>query len=250
CRAAGLSPDSVGDLAAARRSLAAPAGAAPFRLVLMDANLPGIDCAAWVGEMRAADLVPVLSCTTLGRDALVLGLAGAGLAEVPLLVKPVLPASGIPTLLRALGHAVAAPGAAHVDAAQAPAGDHWMPGLRVLLVDDHEINQELACEILRAAGILVSVADNGREAIEQLRREPFDLVLMDCQMPVMDGYEATLAIRADASIARLPILAMTANVMSGDRDRALASGMNDHIAKPIDIDAMFETLARWAPRPG
>ncbi len=73
-------------------------------------------------------------------------------------------------------------------------------------------------------------------------------MLMDCQMPVMDGYEATIAIRADASIARLPIIAMTANVMSGDRDRALASGMDDHIAKPIDIDAMFATLARWAPR--
>jgi CheY-like chemotaxis protein len=123
-----------------------------------------------------------------------------------------------------------------------------MPGLRVLLVDDHEINQELACEILRAAGVLVGVASHGRDAIERLRREEFDLVLMDCQMPVMDGYEATIAIRADASIARLPIIAMTANVMSGDRDRALASGMDDHIAKPIDIDAMFATLARWAPR--
>ena len=120
-------------------------------------------------------------------------------------------------------------------------------GARVLLVDDNEINRELALEILGDAGMLVTQAVHGVQALELLHARPFDIVLMDCQMPVMDGYEATVAIRREARWAALPVIAMTANVMSGDRERALASGMNDHIAKPIDIDAMFATLSRWLP---
>jgi CheY-like chemotaxis protein len=96
----------------------------------------------------------------------------------------------------------------------------------------------------------VVLAVNGREALDVLARDSdFDGVLMDCQMPVMDGFEATRAIRADPRWARLPVLAMTANAMAGDRERVLAVGMNDHISKPIDVDEMFATMARWI-RPG
>jgi CheY-like chemotaxis protein len=102
--------------------------------------------------------------------------------------------------------------------------------------------------------MVVTVAEDGRQALDVLAREgEFDGVLMDCQMPVMDGYEATRELRRDARWQKLPVIAMTANAMAGDRERALGAGMNDHIAKPIDVQAMFDTIARWvrpAARPG
>jgi CheY-like chemotaxis protein len=118
-------------------------------------------------------------------------------------------------------------------------------GARVLLVEDNEINQELAIELLGRVGIAVTVAGDGRQALDALQRERFDGVLMDCQMPVMDGYAATRALRQRAELKEMPVIAMTANAMSGDREKALAAGMDDHIVKPIDIDAMFATMARW-----
>jgi len=118
-----------------------------------------------------------------------------------------------------------------------------------LLVEDNEINREVALELLTDEGIEVEVATNGRQALEILKRERFDGVLMDCQMPVMDGYAATRTLREWPQTRELPVIAMTANAMVGDREKALAAGMNDHIAKPIVIDEMFSTLARWlAPR--
>ncbi len=120
-------------------------------------------------------------------------------------------------------------------------------GRHVLLVEDNEINQELALELLGNAGIEVSVACDGREALALLERQRFDLVLMDCQMPVMDGYEATRALRTDTRFRGLPIVAMTASAMVGDREKALAAGMDDHLSKPIDVAEMYATIARWIP---
>jgi len=120
-----------------------------------------------------------------------------------------------------------------------------LAGTRLLLVEDNPVNQELACELLRRAGIEVVVADNGARALEMLEQQTFDGVLMDCQMPELDGYEATRRLRQDARWAQLPVIAMTANAMVGDRDKALAAGMNDHIAKPIKLAQLFGTLARW-----
>jgi CheY-like chemotaxis protein/HPt (histidine-containing phosphotransfer) domain-containing protein len=97
--------------------------------------------------------------------------------------------------------------------------------------------------------MVVRVAVNGREALDMLARQHFDGVLMDCQMPVMDGYEATRALREQPQWRDLPVIAMTANAMAGDRDKALAAGMNDHIAKPIRINDLFTTLARWVRSP-
>lgn len=118
-------------------------------------------------------------------------------------------------------------------------------GTRLLLVEDHEMNRQFALEILGRAGIAVDLASNGQEALDKIHCTPYDGVLMDCQMPVMDGFEATRKIRAEIRFTSLPIIAMTANAMAGDRERCLAAGMNEHIAKPIDIDKMFQTLARW-----
>ena len=120
-----------------------------------------------------------------------------------------------------------------------------LAGARVLLVEDNVVNQELAVELLTDAGIVVSVAADGREALAWLARQEFDGVLMDCHMPVLDGYDATRAIRAQPRLRNLPVIALTTNVQPADRERALAAGMNDHIPKPIDVERMFETIARW-----
>ena len=118
-------------------------------------------------------------------------------------------------------------------------------GARILLVEDNPINRELALEVLSGAGIVVTVACDGQEALDALGRQRFDGVLMDCQMPVLDGCAATRALRRQPQLRDLPVIAMTANAMVGDRDKVLAAGMNDHIAKPIQLDELFATLARW-----
>ena len=120
-------------------------------------------------------------------------------------------------------------------------------GARVLLVEDNELNQQVALELLGAAGVQVAIASNGEQGVRCVQETAYDLVLMDLQMPVMDGLEATRRIRALPGFATLPILAMTANAMSGDRQRSLEAGMNDHITKPIDPDQLFDVLLRWLP---
>jgi PAS domain S-box-containing protein len=116
---------------------------------------------------------------------------------------------------------------------------------RILLVEDNEINLELAMELLSMSGLQISVAHNGQEAIDALLEQEFDGVLMDCQMPVMDGYEATRRIREIDRFRDLPIIAMTANTMKGDREKVLEVGMNDYIAKPLDPDLMLSIMAKW-----
>lgn len=120
-----------------------------------------------------------------------------------------------------------------------------LQGSRVLLVEDNAVNQMIVCEILEGSGITVVTANNGLEALSLLAQEEFDCVLMDCQMPVMDGLEATRKIRDQERLKNLPILALTANAMVGDREKVIAAGMNDHIAKPIDIPHLMEMLTHW-----
>ncbi|MBF0257043.1 MAG: response regulator, partial [Gammaproteobacteria bacterium] len=118
-------------------------------------------------------------------------------------------------------------------------------GAKVLVVEDNLINQELAFELLSSNGLLVETVDNGAEAVELLDRVAFDGVLMDCQMPVMDGYEATQRLRQNQRHARLPVIALTANMMRGDKERCLQAGMNDFIGKPINADELFIILGKW-----
>ncbi len=120
-----------------------------------------------------------------------------------------------------------------------------LEGARVLLVEDNEINQQVAMEILADAGLIVSLANNGQEAVDAVEANRFDAVLMDVQMPVMDGYTATRTIRRDPRFKDLPIIAMTAHAMAGDQEKSTAAGMNDHVTKPIDPEQLFATLARW-----
>jgi two-component system, sensor histidine kinase and response regulator len=119
--------------------------------------------------------------------------------------------------------------------------------LNILLVEDNELNQRLAGVILNKRGHQVDVAENGQRALEFLAKNKYDLVLMDCQMPVMDGYEATRCLRANTPAVqnpRVPVIAMTANARQSDRDRCLEAGMNDFIAKPINQTQMVEVIER------
>jgi PAS domain S-box-containing protein len=129
-----------------------------------------------------------------------------------------------------------------------PDGNKRIQGARVLLVDDHPVNLMVGKGILSAAGMLVDTAKNGREAVERVTNDgPFDAVFMDIQMPILDGYEASREIRKKGLFDDLPIIAMTANAMAGDRELCLEAGMNDHLAKPIDVDELNKKLRQWIP---
>ncbi len=118
----------------------------------------------------------------------------------------------------------------------------------VLLVEDNLINQQVASELLRSAGYEVDLADNGQIALEMVEQRQYDAVLMDIQMPVMDGLTATRELRKKYDRETLPIIAMTAHAMSGDREKSLAAGMNAHITKPIMLNELFDTLSEWVGR--
>ncbi|CAK0763538.1 two-component system, sensor histidine kinase and response regulator [Gammaproteobacteria bacterium] len=130
------------------------------------------------------------------------------------------------------------------DSAEIMADFLGLAGKHVLLIEDNIVNQQVAMELLKLIGVVVEVANNGLEALELLKTRRYDAVLMDVQMPVMDGYEATRRIRRDIRLD-VPIIAMTANAMVGDREKCLHAGMNDHVAKPIDPQHLFQTLQRW-----
>ncbi|MBF0127345.1 MAG: response regulator [Magnetococcales bacterium] len=124
--------------------------------------------------------------------------------------------------------------------------DRSLDGAHLLLAEDNELNQQVASELLARAGVRVTIVQNGQEAVDRVARERFDGILMDLQMPVMDGLDATRAIRLGGFRgAELPIIAMTANAMAKDQEACLAAGMNDHIAKPIDPDTLYAVLAKW-----
>jgi signal transduction histidine kinase/CheY-like chemotaxis protein len=250
-RALGLDADAAaGGEEALRRVMQADAGDRPYQLLLLDWKMPGMDgvaCAqALVDRAGLRHPAPVvLMATAFGRDEVRQHLAERRLTVGALLTKPVTPSSLLDACITALGRVPFAPtrstrrADALLDRRAALAGAH------ILLVEDNAINRELAVDLLGRAGVDVSVACDGQEALDMLERERFDAVLMDCQMPRMDGYAATRALRQQPALRTLPVIAMTANAMVGDREAVLAAGMDDHIAKPIVVDEMFATLARW-----
>lgn len=225
----------------------------PFALVLLDWKMPGMDGVETATAIAAAGLEHPPSrvmVTAFGREQQEIGSLDELFKAV--VHKPVTPSALLDGVMQALKGEVLErrrPRLREDDALDR------IRGARLLLVEDNAVNRELAEDLLRQAGIEVVTAGNGHEAIDYLARHEVDGVLMDCQMPELDGYEATRALRADPRHAELPIIAMTADAMAGDRERALAAGMDDHVSKPINVRLLFQTLARWvtpkqpAPRP-
>jgi CheY-like chemotaxis protein len=219
----------------------------PYDLVLLDWKMPGMDgveCARHL-TLEYARPPTVLMITAFGRDEAMRRLLAQQVTVRAVLAKPVTPSSLHDAVAAALEKSPRTDSRQVQREESLLAHQARLRGARILLVEDNAINQELALELLSSAGLAVTVADNGQRALEILAGQTFDGILMDCQMPVLDGYEATRILRRDPRWKRLPVIAMTANAMTGDRDKVLAAGMNDHIAKPINVELMFAIMARW-----
>jgi len=161
------------------------------------------------------------------------------------LLKPVSPSMLFDATMQAFGEAVPEISRITQKKEQEAEALKHIQGARLLLVEDNEINQQVAKEILEGVGLNVTLANDGQEAVNAVKESNYDAVLMDIQMPVMDGYTATREIRKDEHFKELPIIAMTAHAMAGDEDKSLEAGMNGHVAKPIDPDQLFSTLQKW-----
>ena len=220
-------------------------------LLVIDWKMPGMDgieTTRRINEITATDHIPaVIMATAYCCDEIMQLSKDAGIKSV--LPKPLSPSA----FHNALAEVFNLSGAPKVrkrgkDFQAADLVRH-LKGAAILLVEDNEVNQLVAVRILRKAGFQVTVASNGLEALEHLAKEKFDLVLMDIQMPVMDGLTATAEIRKDSKFKDLPIVAMTAHAMAQDRELSLTAGMNDHIVKPLDLGELFECLAKWIKKP-
>jgi PAS domain S-box-containing protein len=219
----------------------------PFKLVIMDwkmSGLDGIETARRIKSHRSLRAIPaIIMATAYGREEIMRQAEKAGLEGF--LIKPINASVLLDTIVLAFSQETVEEGDSGRGVVDARQDIERLSGTRVLLVEDNVINQQVAKEILEGAGIAVSLADNGRQGVEAVARGDFDAVLMDIQMPVMDGYAATREIRRSRHHQDLPIIAMTAHAMSGDADKSIAAGMNDHVTKPIDPDQLFAALKRW-----
>jgi two-component system sensor histidine kinase/response regulator len=218
--------------------------ARPYDILFIDWQMPGLDgieTGKRIIALHDLNTSPhLVMVTAYGREDVLKQAEQGGFSNV--LIKPVTSSILFDTAVAALGAEVEATEAEPA----APAFDlEQLHGVRVLLVEDNEINQEVAIGQLEDAKVSVDLAENGADAVRMVRENTYDVVLMDMQMPIMDGIEATKTIRSDPRFQSLPIIAMTANAMASDRELCLQAGMNDHIAKPIDPDQLFTVLIHW-----
>jgi two-component system sensor histidine kinase/response regulator len=249
----GLKVDAAASgLMALQRIREGEARGEPYEIAFVDWQMPGMDgieTGQQIRRMPISRQPRLVMATAFAREEAARAVGSGDFNGI--LTKPLNASMVFDETARQLGADRAAPPPMREpDAGTARAGLLLLRGARVLLAEDNEINQQVACELLQDAGLEVEVAGNGRIALERLTESSYDLVLMDMQMPEMDGLAATRAIRAIPGFAKLPIVAMTANAMASDREKCLAAGMNDHVAKPIEPDELWRVIARWvAPRP-
>jgi len=217
----------------------------PYDIVFMDWRMPGMDGLQASRHIKNDETLrhhpAIVLVTAFGREEV--REEAERLQLDGFLVKPITKSMIVDTLVNVFAHAEAE---THGPVDQQSTR---LAGARILVTEDNEINQQIAVELLEGAGARVTVANNGRVAVEILTAgpppPPFDVVLMDLQMPEMDGFQATAKLRADERLASLPIIAMTAHATIEERQRCLAAGMNDHVAKPIDPAILFDTVARF-----
>ena len=225
----------------------------PYDLILLDFLMPGMDGVEVASHLRSQSQLPlqpkIIMISAHGRQELVQKAISANIDAF--LNKPVSQSTLFNTMAEVFGKPefIKQPESRSASETQNEATAK-VNGANLLLVEDNEINQQVATELLQQAGITVTLAENGQEAVDAVSKSDFDGVLMDIQMPVMDGYTAARTILEKPEFAKLPIIAMTANAMVGDRERCLEAGMKDHIAKPINPSEMFETLAQWVTPSG
>ncbi|MFO1160910.1 MAG: response regulator [Reyranellaceae bacterium] len=224
----------------------------PFDLVLLDCQMPGIDGVETARRIRA-DETPgerpaIVIVSAFGREEVRAAAEAAGVDGF--LVKPV----NRSALVDMLAEIFSTPGETYFEPAMTDARQAVpdLSSLRLLVAEDNDINQQIAVELLEGAGASVTVASNGRMAVDMLLapggERRFDVVLMDLQMPELDGFQATARILAEPRLRHIPILAMTAHVLAEERERCLAAGMRGHIAKPIDPEVLYRTLAAYRPQ--
>ena len=212
-----------------------------IQVALLDWRMPGMDGLELSEHIRSMELVEypsLIMVSAFGREEIMARASGRVDA---FLMKPVSGSVLSETILRTMDRQQQQ---ALKDSDRNQQEEQGFSG-HVLLVEDNEINQQVARELLQACGLQVNVVGNGRRAVEAVAATDYDLVFMDIQMPEMDGYQATRVIRREQGNSQLPIVAMTAHAMTGDRDRCLQAGMNDHIAKPLDPEELKAKLAHW-----
>jgi PAS domain S-box-containing protein len=221
----------------------------PFDLVLMDFIMPngmdGVTATKQIKQKLKLKKIPKVILVTAYGYGDYADMDGVSLLDNEL-NKPVNPSLLLDTIMETFGHQILgnAKGSRQSLGIDKEALDK-IRGAKILLVEDNAINQQVATELLEAELLVVDVANNGKEAVEDFELNNYDCVLMDVQMPIMDGYTATKLIRQKQQYADLPILAMTANATQEDKETALAAGMNDHISKPINPTVLFNTLVKW-----
>jgi two-component system sensor histidine kinase/response regulator len=249
--AQGFEVQAVDSGAAAVQAVqAAGAMATPFHWVFLDWRMPGMDGIETARAIRALPhatgrMPRLVMVTAFGRDEVLSQAVAAGIDDV--LVKPVNASTLFDVLVKAR-HADGPLAAGE----PADAGDlSALSGARILLVEDNEINQEVALGLLDGFGLVVEVADNGRIALDMVQAAAYDIVLMDMQMPVMNGVDAAIAMRRLPALQAMPIVAMTANAMAQDLESCRAAGMVDAVTKPIEPEKLWRALRTWIrPRPG
>jgi two-component system, sensor histidine kinase and response regulator len=235
------------------RALALADAQDPYQLVMMDWHMPGVDgleASRIIKRGNRLKHIPkIVMVTTFGREDISPQTEELGIEGY--LLKPITPSTLYDTLVGLFNITSDEPDPARIMRADTISRD--AVGIRILLVEDNEVNQQVATELLESLGATVTVANHGGEALRILtdgqEPPPFDIVFMDLQMPEMDGFTATRLLRADPNLRGLPIIAMTAHALVEERKRCLEAGMNDHVSKPIDPDALFAALRRWAKAP-
>ncbi|OQX20995.1 MAG: hypothetical protein BWK80_34805 [Desulfobacteraceae bacterium IS3] len=294
----GLNAASAGSGAEALAKLETARKNDPFRLIFMDWKMPGMDGFETIKAIADAGLwmpqsqIRSLTVTAPSRErkrpeTAIIMMTGFGREEeIPesgadaLLIKPVKPSLLVNTIREVFGKNPEPP-CSEEEKSEKECLEPELKDKRVLLVEDHLINRQVALEILKGFGVIAETANNGKEAVCAVKRSVFDLVLMDVQMPEMDGFEATRAIRewekrvagdrgqgaefrqaqlptqgtgnlqpAPCNLPLVPIIAMTAHAMSGDREKCLEAGMNDYVTKPINPDALMAVMTKWVKRSG